>query len=159
MAMNNQSLMPNRGFVALMATITMSAVLLLLIVHMSLVGWSTRFMVLNHETKVQTTHVAHSCADQAILSLVSDSSYRGGTTTVSGVACLVAFVLPHEPNQELVTIYVQVILGKLQTTLKVIYRMDDVHINETPEPDVVVGNTTPNLTRLDWREIPELPEI
>jgi hypothetical protein len=159
MATNKRPLNTERGFVALMATVVISVVLLILIVQMTLLAWSTRFMVLDRESSERTMHVAQSCAQQAALRVLVSSTYAGGTSTVGEYECVIARVLRHEPSRGLVTVYVQVREGRSQTILEVIYEMNDIYLELVPAVGVSGTSVTPEIVRTSWREIPKLPEM
>lgn len=70
-----------RGFVALMSTIIISAVLLVLVVGGSLSGWYSRSNVLDAELKQRSGALADACVDVILLQLAS-GPVTVGTTTV-----------------------------------------------------------------------------
>ncbi|HVZ76336.1 MAG TPA: hypothetical protein VG934_03670 [Candidatus Paceibacterota bacterium] len=70
-----------RGYIALMATIIISLVLLVLVGQEALTGWHARFIVLGTEAKEQASALAEGCADQALAAIAADPSYMGNMTT------------------------------------------------------------------------------
>ncbi|MEK7133551.1 MAG: hypothetical protein AAB804_00605 [Patescibacteria group bacterium] len=74
-----------RGFIALISTIIMSAVLLLVIASSGLVSFYSRFNTLDSELKQRSDATADACADMALLQLAQDPSYQGGTFTINSL--------------------------------------------------------------------------
>jgi hypothetical protein len=76
---------PQRGFIALMSALIISAVLLLMATSGSFAGYYSRTNSLNSEFKARSAALADACANQTLLALANDSTYTGNaTTTVSG---------------------------------------------------------------------------
>lgn len=67
----------NKGFIALMSAIIISAILLIIAVNTSLTGYYNRFNILNSEIKEMSSSIADACLDVAILNFALDSSYSG----------------------------------------------------------------------------------
>ena len=79
------------GYIALMATIIISAILLVLCVEGSLAGFHARFSILGTEAKEQAAALAEGCADQALSAVVTDPTYTGHTTTTISVGTCYVF--------------------------------------------------------------------
>jgi hypothetical protein len=74
-----------KGFIALMSALVISAVMLLIATGGSLAGFYTRVTSVDAESKERSFFLAESCVDQTLLSLANNPSYAGNaTTTVSG---------------------------------------------------------------------------
>ena len=80
--------MQSGGYIALMATIIISAILLVLSVEASLAGFHARFNILGTEAKEQAASLAQGCADQALSAIVTDPSYTGNATTTTSAGSL-----------------------------------------------------------------------
>ena len=72
--MNNKR---DRGFIALMSAIIISAILLVVVIAGSMTGFTTRFTLLDAEAKGQSEAAADACADTILARLASDPSYAG----------------------------------------------------------------------------------
>ncbi len=73
----------NQGFIALMSVIIISTILLVLIVAGSLVGWYSRFNILDAESKERSSALADACVDQLLLEISFDPSYPTSQKTVA----------------------------------------------------------------------------
>lgn len=67
----------NRGFIALMSAIIISAVLLLVATAGSLTGFYGRSNVLDSELKDRSSAAADACADEAFLQVATNPGYAG----------------------------------------------------------------------------------
>ncbi len=74
----------NRGFIALISVIIISAILLVVVVAGSMNGFVTRFTLLDAESKQRSAAAADACADTILSRLASDASYAGPETVVVG---------------------------------------------------------------------------
>lgn len=136
------------GFVALLSTIIIGAVLLTLTIEVGQRGFYTRFIVLGHEAKEQSRVIAEGCGNQALAMILHDLSSIGDVTTESGVG--VCYIYPIEkkyPTAEFVTIRVQGIVRGSVTNLILTYRMGNIYQGVIPlspysSPDEI---TTPEL--------------
>jgi hypothetical protein len=67
----------NSGFIALMSAIIISVILLLIITNTSLMGFYTRFNILDSELKEKSSTLAEGCVDKALLNLTQGINYTG----------------------------------------------------------------------------------
>lgn len=67
----------NRGFIALMSAIIISAILLVVVVAGSLNGFTTRFTLLDAESKQRSEAALDACVDTILARLANDSNYAG----------------------------------------------------------------------------------
>lgn len=74
----------DRGMIALMSTIIISAILLLLATSLSFTGLYSRFNILNSESKERSSALADACIDIAILELTQNSLYSGNINSTIG---------------------------------------------------------------------------
>ena len=75
------------GYIALMATIIISLILLVMTVQAGSSGWSARFNVLGTEAKEQANALAEGCGEQALATVLTNPNYAGdptGTWTTVG---------------------------------------------------------------------------
>lgn len=73
----------NGGYIALMATIIISAILLIMVTQESFSGWHARFNVLGTEQKEQAIALSDGCINQAITGLVAGLPYQKGATSTT----------------------------------------------------------------------------
>src|SRR3989344_8655555 len=73
-----------RGFIALMSAIIISAVLLITIVSGGFTGWNSRFSVFDSESKDRSAALADAGLDTVLLLLAYDATYEGGETILLG---------------------------------------------------------------------------
>ena len=78
----------NGGYIALMATVIISAILLIMVTQESFSGWHARFNVLGTEQKEQAVALSDGCINQAITGLIAGLPYQAGaTSTTPGGIC------------------------------------------------------------------------
>lgn len=152
----NKVLTPHTsGFVALLAAMCVSAVLLVLTVELGTIGWYTRFGVLGREFKLQSEALARSCLDQAVAEIIADSTYAGNATTTDNVGtCFVYPVRLDEPAVGMVTIRVRGVVSRSYTTLEAEFDMHDIRSLPSPDGSPADGNENLSATRHSWHEVP-----
>ncbi len=149
------------GYVALISTIIIGAVLLVMTIEAGQAGWYTRFIVLGTEAKMQSRTLAQSCAEQALAKTVTDPQWSGGaTTTSSSGSCYIFPLQKNHPTSEALTLRVQAVVRGSYTNLVLIYNMHDIRqtatAQELPPP---VRVTEPNIipTLISVTEVAVLP--
>lgn len=96
---NNTIMIPrkstnNKGFVALMSAIIISAVLLLLAITTSQSEFYSRFNILDSEIKEQSSSFADACLEVALLGFVQNPSYSGNVIVpVGSDSCFISPVI------------------------------------------------------------------
>lgn len=75
----------NRGFMALFATIIMSAVLVAFVVTAGRSGLFARFDALGTEDNTIAYHLASSCINEALLAFAASSTVAAGSVVVLGI--------------------------------------------------------------------------
>lgn len=89
--------MKSRGFIALMTAIIISAILLIVIVVGGLVGFYSRFNVLDAESKERSSALADACAENIRLQLATSGSVSAGDVVVGDDSCeIVTDTSPYE---------------------------------------------------------------
>jgi hypothetical protein len=154
----SQQLKSTRGYVALMATIIISAVLLVLSIEGSEVGARARFDILGTEAKEQSVALAEACKDQTLAALISDLSYTGNATTTSPVGtCYIFPILLNTPTTGVVTLKIQSRVQNSFSNLEFQIAMNNIHIGNIPLPPSVTTPPNPSTHLNSWRELPTLP--
>ena len=77
--------MNERGFIALISTIIISAVLLLVIASAGLISIYSRYNIFDSELKQRSDAAADACADEGLYQLAQDPSYTGGTLSLNSL--------------------------------------------------------------------------
>lgn len=86
--MRNAAKKSENGFVVLMSTIILSAVMLAVVFSLSTSGFFTRLNLLDSENKEASFALAEACGQIAVLKLHQNSSYTGNETiTVEREVC------------------------------------------------------------------------
>jgi hypothetical protein len=149
------------GYIALMATIIIGAVLLVMSVGISKAGWYARFTILGTEAKEQSAALADGCANQALALLITDSTYVGdATTTLSIGSCYVFPIEVNAPLPGVITLRVQGIVRDSYTNLEMEIALNDVRLDSVPMPEPVVMPLLPrnfNVHLNSRKELPSLP--
>ncbi len=147
------------GYIALMTTITIGAILLTITIGMNEIGWTTRFLILGTENKAQSLTLAHSCADLAVAKIMTDPTYLGNsTTTLASGVCHIFPLILNSPTPNTLTIRVQGVVKQSTTNLEQQYDMGDVYLSEFALP-ANLPTTINNLsvTPLTWQEYSTMP--
>ncbi len=127
------SLKTGAGFIALMAVIVISLVLLVMTVEESSSGWHTRFNILGTEAKEQASSLAEGCAEQALATMLTDPAYMGNaTTTITEGTCYVFPVQLNFPVAGLVTIKTQAVVRGSYANLDMAMNMNNIHFGSIP---------------------------
>lgn len=123
----------NQGFIALVATIIISLVLLVMAADESSSGWFARFNILGTEAKEQANALAEGCAEQALAMLLTDPTYTGNIdiTSLDGT-CHVFPIQLNFPTAGLVTIRTQGVVRGSYTNLDMAMEMNDLHFSSIP---------------------------
>ncbi len=131
---NMKSFVRNRGYIALLSTIIIGAVLLTITVGAGQSGWFTRFAVLGAEAKFQSHTLASGCINQALATVLVNPKWNGNaTTTYSYGSCYVYPLQKHYPHPHVVTIKAQGVVRGAITNVVSEFNMADIHIDESPE--------------------------
>lgn len=81
---------PESGFIALMSTIIISAVLLIITVSLNLTGFLGRFNIFDSELKEVSLNLAEACGDTALLNLANAVTYLGDVSVGSDKCTIVS---------------------------------------------------------------------
>ncbi len=73
----------DRGFIALITAVIISAILLLISINLSLTGFYSRSNILDFELKETSSNIAEACVDVAILKIINNSNYSPADESVN----------------------------------------------------------------------------
>jgi hypothetical protein len=145
------------GYIALLSTIIIGAVLLVITIEVGQSGWYTRFMVLGTEAKMQSRELAQSCGRLAVARVLVDTEWIGNTTTTNALGTCYVFPLQkNNPSAGLMTVQVQSVVQGSVTRLISEYDMKEASLSSTP---LSVPSTAPStfpdleLQLVTWKEI------
>lgn len=152
----------SEGYVALMATIIIGAVLLVMTVGVTTFGSNARFTILGIEAKEQSSALAHGCADQVLAELIANPSYGGAVTIMTSTlgSCYVFPIAKNTPTEGMVILRVQGRVRDSFTNLELVFDMKDVQLASTPLSPSSVQPAAPSnfdIELISWKEIPSLP--
>lgn len=115
-----------RGFVALMSSIIISAILLMVVVLQSFTGFNSRYNILYGEYKERGNAIAEACVSATLLLLANNSAYVGNaTTSISGSECYVGPIVLIGSNKVFMT---RAIYKDTHTNLKISVNSSDLSI-------------------------------
>ena len=118
-----------QGYIALLSTIIIGAMLITITVGAGRSGWYTRFALLGAEAKMQSHTRATGCVNQALAILLINPRWNGDVTaTYSDGTCYVYPLQKNYPQPQLVTIKVR---GEVQgaiTNLVAEFNMMEINI-------------------------------
>ena len=134
---NTVSVSLESGYVALLSTIIIGAVLLLATVELAASGWSTRFAVLHNEAKAQSVRLAQSCNAAALAQLLIQPLYLGdATSTGGGGICHVYLLQKNYPTAGMLTIKTRAEVNSSVTEITQQYNLYAIHQGDTPAASV-----------------------
>ena len=73
----------NRGFIALITSVIISAVLLLVATNLNLTGFYASSNLLDYELKEISFNLAEACVDTAILKIINNPAYSPANETIN----------------------------------------------------------------------------
>lgn len=127
--MNKQT--DQKGFIALMATIIISLILVVMALEEGASGFHARFNILGTEAKEQATALAEGCADQALANLITDSAYIGNTDIpFPEGTCHVDTIDTH--LAPLAVIKTQAVVRGSYANLSITMNMNNIHLGVSP---------------------------
>ncbi len=122
------------GFVALLSTIIIGAVLLLITVSAGQSGWYTRFIVLGTEAKQQSRMFASGCIQEALAKLLIEPNWVGdATSTYSEGTCHIHPIQSDFSLSPLVTIQASGEVRGAMTNIVSTFNMQDINMTGVPE--------------------------
>ncbi len=94
-----------KGFIALISSIVMSAILLLITTTLSLSSFFTRFAILESEYKERSSALAEACVDSALVKIAIDNTYSPSNeiVRVGSDSCLIKRVTTVGTQKTIVT--------------------------------------------------------
>lgn len=151
----------NNGFVALLSTIIIGAVLLIITVSAGQSGWHTRFIVLGTEAKQQSRMVARGCIQKALAKLLIEPNWGGdATSTYSEGTCYVHPIQSDFSLSSVVTIQASGEVRGAMTNIVSTFNMQDINMTGVPEAVAATPPQTPsnNLpTEESYLEVQVMP--
>ena len=119
-----QPLKTPRGYIALIATIIISLVLLEMVVEESFSGWFARFAVLQDEKSAQARALADGCLDEALVALAANGSYAGSASmqlaTGTATSCSIEPLAYSTPQPGEITITAQAAAQDAQAAVQAV---------------------------------------
>lgn len=123
----------NQGFIALLSSIILSAIILLVLTTLSFGQFYTRYDILDSELKEQSKNTAEACVDETILKTTNNPQYTGNQNiSIQGVNCFIDTINSSGKER---TFKVRVVYKNHYTNIKIIF------------------NSETNIIR-SWEEIP-----
>lgn len=125
------------GFVALMSTIVIGAVMLIMTIEAGKNGFYTSHLVLGTEAKEQSRLLALGCGSRALAQILSKVTLEENITiiNVEGI-CIITSVQKEYPDSGYVTILVQAKVRESVTNFELIYKTGNVYLgDEVLDPD------------------------
>ena len=123
-----------RGFIALISAIIISAILLLVIAAMGTTSFFSRFNALDAELKERSSAAADACADRALAQLAFDPGYTGGVYSLNALD--------------------QCRVGKVSTIGGTYHFQVQATSSGTAVTDLQVVANSADLSVISWQEIP-----
>lgn len=81
------------GFILLMTSIVISAILVAVVFSLSFSGFFTRFNLLDSYNKEASLNLANACGEIAILKFIQDNNYSGNETlSVGSESCVILLI-------------------------------------------------------------------
>ncbi|MBI5004049.1 hypothetical protein HZC00_03070 [Candidatus Kaiserbacteria bacterium] len=141
--MNDRS--SQRGFVALMSVIVISAILLMLIFTLGIASFFDRFDTFDTESKRASLDLAETCANMAILKIAQDADY----VPASGGECISASDICGTPRAERVCKICSVVLRGSEYSITTRAVINGAYSNVQVKGSL----TTENFLVTSWSEV------
>jgi len=140
-----------KGYIALMATIVISLILLVMAVEEGGAGFHARFNILGTEAKEQSSSLAEGCAEQALANLITDPLYEGDADIIFPDGTCHVFPIDTSLTP-FVTIETQAQVRGSFTTISKKMNIHDIHLGTIP----LTPPPSPDLraTLDSWKELP-----
>lgn len=137
----------NDGYVALISSIIIGAVLLTMTASAGKSGWYTRFMVLGAEAKQQSRTLAAACINEALARVMIDPIWNGDATSTNAIGtCYMYPIQKNYPQNNWVTLRVRGEARGAVTNIVSEFNMHEIHLNVVPEIiPVVPPQTSSNI--------------
>ena len=147
-----------RGFIALMATIIIGAMMLLVTVALVQSGYAVRSQVSGMEYKALSMSVAEGCVATILMDRLEARKYSGGVSLSDGSGtCYIAALEYDNPSQRF-TIRVQGVVAQSYTNLEYVYDLQDVHQGTIPlDPGTASDPTKLVPILMSRKELPAMP--
>ncbi len=150
------------GYVALMATIVISLMLLVMVAEEEFSGWHIRFNVLGTEQKEEADALADGCANQALARLITDPLFSGGALNqLPSGTCYVYPITVSDTGDVLIRVQARVGDALLEratvSNLAFSTNISTIHIGTATDASYgLVGVEPPSLdiTPGSWQEVP-----
>jgi len=131
MELKNNNLNNQSGFVALLSTIVIGAVLLILTIEAGKSGFYTSFLVLGNEAKEQSRLLAFECGNRSLSSILSGNNLITTSTTINEIGlCTVSEIKKEYPSKEYVTVSIHAEVRNSVTNLELVYKIGNIHLGE-----------------------------
>ncbi len=148
----------NGGFIALMTTIMIGAILLLLTAALARSGYAVRYQVLGMEYKTRSRTVSEGCVARALAMRLVDISYRGDATTSDSFGTCYVAPLVFDAGLQQLTIRAEGRVASSVTLLEYVYDMESVFMGELPlGTDSAVSHDVQEPAVRSRRELPAMP--
>ncbi len=124
-----------KGYIALMSAIIISALLLTITVSLGFSGFLGRLSIVDSQSKERSSALAEGCADTAILEATSGIYSNNRTVNIGPDTCTIVSSQKDVPSTGQSTIKTQAIINKSYTNLKIIINNSNFSIiswNECP---------------------------
>jgi hypothetical protein len=143
------------GFVALMSTIVIGAVMLIMTIEAGKNGFYTSHLVLGAEAKEQSRLLAFGCGDRTLAKMLSHATLEENITIASMEGfCTIKMAQKEYPNNGDVTIWIQATVRESVTNFELTYKTGNVHLGKSALP---LGSTNEVLTEPYLSSTKELP--
>jgi hypothetical protein len=130
----------DRGFIALMATITIGAMMLLLTAALARSGYGVRMQVVGMEQKTMSRSVAERCVAIALMNRLKDREYGAGISLSNDEGTCDIAPLVYDESSRLLTIRAQGKVAHSYTTLEYVYDLQDIYQGTVPLDPGVIGD-------------------
>lgn len=155
---NSKQINSEGGYIALMATIVIGAILLIATVDLGMLGAVARFNILDSEAKIEANLLAAGCVDLVTAQLLIDNSYRGdATTTLQNGTCYTFPFVVDAPSVTLVTFKVQAKVRQSVSNLVAVRKYTNVHLLPVPKSTPSNFLLQSKVDGVSLIEVPSLP--
>ena len=118
----------NKGYIALMSAIIVSAILLVISVSLGVGGFFSRFNVLDKEYKQKSQALAEGCLQAAMVKWALNPNFSAGNINIGGDICTIASIQNNTPVVGQLTIQTSAVYHQAVTNIKEVVKNIDLSL-------------------------------
>ncbi len=146
------------GFIALLSTIVIGAVLLVMTIEAGKSGFYTSILVLGNEAKELSKILALECGHRTVTSIISKTTFANNSIFINEIgSCEIYEIKKEYPNSEYVTINIKSKVRNSITNLELVYKIGNLYLGEDTQSYSLTREFLSEPELYSIKEIPVMP--